>query len=177
MLVAKILFNSVISTRGTRFMTMDVSKFYLMTPLKRPEYIQVKLSDLPQEIIDEYKLHNLANHKGMLFIKVTKGVYGLPQAGLLASELLKKRLNQHGYTQSKMVPGLWKHKTRPIQFTLIVDDFGVKYRGKEHADHLKHVLEEQFKVTADWTGTRYAGIHLHWDYCNSTAHLCLPGYV
>ena len=56
MLVAKILFNSVILTKGARFMTIDIAKFYLMTPLARPEYIRVKLSDLPHKIINEYKL-------------------------------------------------------------------------------------------------------------------------
>ena len=34
MLVAKLLFNSVVSTPGAKFMTMDISSFYLMTPLK-----------------------------------------------------------------------------------------------------------------------------------------------
>ena len=34
MLVAKILFNSVVSTRSAKFMTMDISNFYLTTPLK-----------------------------------------------------------------------------------------------------------------------------------------------
>ena len=62
-------------------------------------------------------------------------MYGLPQSGLLANELLEKGLNKHGYHQSKLVPGLWKHDTRPIRFTLVVDDFGVKYEGKEHALH------------------------------------------
>ena len=52
-------------------------------------------------------------------------MYGLPQAGLLANELLEKRLNKYGYYQSKLVPGLWTHEWRPIQFTLVVDDFGV----------------------------------------------------
>ena len=33
MLVAKIIFNSVVSTKGAKFMTMDISNFYLMTPL------------------------------------------------------------------------------------------------------------------------------------------------
>jgi hypothetical protein len=42
MLAAKLLFNSVISTPGARFMTMDISIFYLMTPLLRPEYIRIK---------------------------------------------------------------------------------------------------------------------------------------
>ncbi len=53
MLVAKMLFNSVISTRGARFMTMDISNFCLMTPLHRPEFIRMKLSNIPDEIIDE----------------------------------------------------------------------------------------------------------------------------
>ncbi|KAL7476326.1 hypothetical protein ACHAW6_002196 [Cyclotella cf. meneghiniana] len=53
------------------------------------------------------------------------------------------------------VPGLWKHKTQTILFTLIVDDFGVKHVSKEHVKHLKHVLEEHYKATAYWTGTSY----------------------
>ena len=36
MLVAKILFNSVIYTKNARFMTIDIANFYLMTPLSRP---------------------------------------------------------------------------------------------------------------------------------------------
>ena len=177
MLVAKILFNSVISTPGAKFMTMDISNFYLMTPLKRPEYIKVKISDLPQEIIDEYQLKEKVNAKGFVFIEVTKGMYGLPQAGLLANELLEQRLNKHGYFQSKLVPGLWTHKTRPIQFTLVVDDFGVKYVGKEHAIHLQKVLEQHYKVTTDWNGGRYVGIHLLWDYQKRQVHLYMPEYV
>jgi hypothetical protein len=54
MLVAKLLFNSVVSTAGAKFMTMDISNFYLMTPLKRPEYIRMKMADIPEEIINEY---------------------------------------------------------------------------------------------------------------------------
>ena len=59
MLVAKLLFNSIISTPKARFMTMDISNFYLMTPLKRKEYIRMKMSDIPEEIIIEYKLQDL----------------------------------------------------------------------------------------------------------------------
>ena len=177
MLVAKILFNSVVSTPGARFMTMDISNFYLMTPLKRPEYIRLKLSDLPKEIIKEYKLDDYKNENDFVFFEVTKGMYGLPQSGLIANELLEKRLNKKGYFQSKLVPGLWKHKTRPIQFTLTVDDFRVKYIGREHAIHLKETLEEHYKVTTDWTGNRYIGIHLQWDYKKGQVHLYMPGYV
>jgi polysaccharide deacetylase 2 family uncharacterized protein YibQ len=64
-------------------------------------------------------------------------------------------LNKHGYQQSKLVPGLWKHDKRPIQFTLVVDDFGVKYTRQEDVEHLKSVIEQDYTVTADWTGNQY----------------------
>ena len=158
-------------------MTIDISNFYLMTPLPRPEYIRMKLSDIPQEIIDEYKLQSIAAPDGTLYIVATKGMYGLPQAGLLANELLEKRLNKNGYYQSKLVPGLWKHEWRPIQFTFVVDDFWVKYVGQEHANHLKATLEQNYKATNDWTGNRYIGINLDWDYKRKQVHLSMPRYV
>ena len=126
MFVAKMLFNSVISTKGTKFMTMDISNFYLMTPLKRPEYIKMKLADIPDEVIQEYKLKDVVSSDGSIYISAIRGMYGLPQAGLLANQIFEKRLNEHGYHQSKLVPGLWKHKWRPIQFMIFVDDFGFK---------------------------------------------------
>eukprot|EP00804_Cyclotella_cryptica_P030764 CCRYP_009164-RA/>CCRYP_009164-RA protein AED:0.15 eAED:0.16 QI:0/0/0/1/1/1/4/0/1045 len=176
MLAAKILFNSVISTAKARFMTMDISNFYLNTPLKRPEYIRMKLSDIPEEIITEYKLRDLVEPGDCVYIIIVLGMYGLPHAGLIANELLEKRLNQHGYHQSKLVPGLWSHKWRPIWFTLVVGDFGVKYVGKEHALHLKSVLESYYPLSTDWTGNRYIGIRLDWDYNNRKVHLSMPGY-
>ena len=48
LLTVKILLNSVISTEGARFMILDISSFYLMTPLKRKEYVKMKLSDFPE---------------------------------------------------------------------------------------------------------------------------------
>jgi hypothetical protein len=114
MLVAKMLFNSVIFTKGARFMTMDISNFYLMKPLHRAKFIQIKLSDIPNEVIIKYKLSNKATKNGSIYIRAKCGMYGLPQAGLLANKLLKKGLNKHRYQQSKLVPGLWKHDTRPI---------------------------------------------------------------
>ena len=102
----------------------------------------------------------------MVYLEVTKGMYGLSQAGLLANKLLKKQLNKHGYFQSKLVPGLWRHKTRPIMFMLIVDNFGVKYIGQDHAEHLMSVIIQHYKCKADWTGEQYIGIHLAWDYDN-----------
>ena len=96
-LVAKLLFNSVISTRNSNFMTMDISNFYLVTPLKRPEYIRISIKDIPDKIINEYKLGYKADKNGSVYIEANRGMYRLPQAGLLANELLEKRLNKRGY--------------------------------------------------------------------------------
>ena len=73
--------------------------------------------------------------------------------------------------------GLWKHKWRPVQFTLVVDDFGVKCVGQEHALNLKQTLEENYTVTAELDGKRYIGITLDWDYTRRKVHLSMPGYV
>jgi len=174
MITAKILFNSVISTPCPRFMTLDISIFYLMAPLKHPKYLRVKLRDIPEEIIHEYNLKSLAKPDGSVYILVQLGMYGLPQAGLLANKLLEKRLNAYGYFQSKLVPGLWCHKQRPIQFSLVVGDFGIKYTGHKHVNHLLTVLKEHCTITTNWTGMRYIGITLDWDYTKWQVHLSMP---
>ncbi len=97
MLVAKMLFNSVIPMKGAQFMTMDISNFYLMTPLHCAEFIQIKLSDIPDEVVDKYKLREKATKNGSIYIRAKHGMCGLPQVGLLTNELLKKHLNKHGY--------------------------------------------------------------------------------
>ncbi len=97
---------------------------------------------------------------GSIYIRSKRGMYGFPQAELLANKLLEKCLNKHEYRRSKLAPGLWKHNTRPIQFTLVVNNFGMKYVSKEHAHHLKNALEEHYKLTCDWTGNQYIGITL-----------------
>ena len=61
-----------------------------------------QLSDIPQEIINEY---NKVTLDGWIFIKVVQSMYGYPQAGSLGHDLLEVRLNQEGYFQSKIVPG------------------------------------------------------------------------
>ena len=104
-------------------------------------------------------------------------MYGLPQAGIIANELLEKRLNNKGYFQSKLVPGLWTHHTRPISFTLVVDDFGVKYTREMDVHHLMSALKKNYEITDDWKGAKYIGITLDWDYARRQVHLSMPGYV
>ena len=172
----KLLFNSIISTPGAKFMSIDIKDFYLNTPLPRKEYIRMKLDTFPEDVIAQYNLKQLA-HNGHVYAECNRGIYGLPHAGILAQRLLEERLEQHGYKQSKITPGFWRHETRPIAFTLVVDDFGVRYVGKEHADHLLSVIQQHYKCTADWSGNRYLGMTLEWDYDKREVHLSMPGYV
>jgi hypothetical protein len=114
---------------------------------------------------------------GHVYIEVQKGMYGLPQAGIIANQLLAHRLAIHGSHQNKFTPGLWRHVTRPIQFTLIVGDFGVQYVRKEHAQHLIDALETDYTVSKDWTGGLYCCITLKWEYEDKHADLSMPRYI
>ena len=71
-------------------------------------------------------------------------MYRLPQAGLLANVKLTKHLVKYGYHPTKYTPGLWTHESKPIAFTLTVDDFLIKYSSKADADHLLSALKDQY---------------------------------
>jgi hypothetical protein len=120
MTLFKILINSILSTPNAKCIMMDIKDFYLRTPMKRPEYMRLKTTDIPEKIIEQYKLKSSATPDGYVYCEITQGMYGLPQAGVIAQELLVKPLAEYGYHQIKIINGLWKHKTRPICFCLVL---------------------------------------------------------
>jgi hypothetical protein len=144
----KILINSTLLTKDAAMMMMDIKNYYIGTPLPRFEYMKMLLSRFPEEIIHKYNLNALAID-GWVYIEIRKGMYGLKQAGLLANQLLKTRLAPFGYYPARYNPGLWLHKTRPISFTLVVDNFAVKYVGKQHAEHLRNALLRTYELTTE----------------------------
>jgi hypothetical protein len=73
--------------------------------------MRLKLSDLPHNFVDMNNPTKIAEDNGNVYIKIQKGMYGLPQAGILAQQLLEQQLNEHKYQQSQITPGLWKHTT------------------------------------------------------------------
>jgi hypothetical protein len=157
------LFNNTISTPGAIFLVININNFYLNTPLERYKYMVVLIASLPQELINKYGLDELAVD-GKIYIEIQKGMYGLPRAGILANKLLQHRLAQDGYRPTNHTHGLWTQNTRPITFSLVVDDFGIKYVGKEHAEHLKASIAKHYQISHDWTGSTYCGVKLDWDY-------------
>ena len=69
-------------------------------------------SQIPQEIIDEYYLHDLVDKDGWVYLKTVKIIYGLKQAGIIANMELTKHLDKFGYYPVQHTPGLWRHKMR-----------------------------------------------------------------
>ena len=87
---SKTMWNSVINTPGERFMTGDARNFYLATPLEKFQYMRIPIELIPQEFIDLYQLQDKVKH-GFVYFEITRGMYGLPEAGVLANKLLKTR--------------------------------------------------------------------------------------
>jgi hypothetical protein len=117
--------------------------------MDRYEYFRMKLELFPEDIIEEYGLRDKVDSDGNVFCEVRRGMYGLPQAGIIAQDLLTKRLHKAGYSQSRVTPGYWRHNWRPISFSLVVDDFGVKYINKEDVKHLISVLKQDYEIDTD----------------------------
>ncbi|KAL7532915.1 hypothetical protein ACHAXR_004936 [Thalassiosira sp. AJA248-18] len=67
MLTVKLLLNSIVSTPGAKFFNMDIKNFYLMTPLKRREYVRLNMSDMPDNVIEHYQLKDKATPDGSIF--------------------------------------------------------------------------------------------------------------
>ena len=130
--------------------------------MPRFKYMRLKLIDLPNDFVQQYNLASKVTKDGYVYVEIRRGLYGLPQAGLLAQQLLEKPLNSKGYQQSKLTPGFWTHKWRHISFSVCVDDFGMKYNRKQNADHLIAVPKEHYTISQYCKGKRYLGLDLDW---------------
>ena len=172
----KLHINSTISTPGARYACLDIKNMYLNSLMDEPEFMFIDVRYVPKAFMDEYNLHDKV-HNGKLYVQINKGMYGLPQAGKLAHDQLKTHLAKYGYTPCPLTPGLWKHATRPISFTLVVDDFGVKYVGQEHLTHLINALKDAYEVTVDMQGSYMLGMTLSWDYANKHVDISMPNYI
>jgi Reverse transcriptase (RNA-dependent DNA polymerase) len=173
----KVLLNSVISTKGARYMTLDVKDFYLSITMKWEDrvYSQFPEKLVPERIKVRHKLRK--REDGWVYLCVTKGMYGLKQAGRLANKQLTELLEEHGYAPCAVTLGLWKHETRAIMFMLVVDDLGVKYEREEDLFHLISVLKMKYKISEDRSGSKYCGMKIDWDYQAGTVDISKPGYI
>ena len=104
-------------------------------------------------------------------------MYVLPQAGILAQQLLENRLNDQGYFQNTLVPGLWKHNWRPVQCTLVVNKFR------------RQICWQRTRTTPSqrnqWALRHQGSLgrrQIHWyqarlGFCQTKIHVSMPGYI
>ena len=97
---------------------------------------------------------------GWIYIEIQKGMYGLPQAGLLVNIKLTKHLEKYSYHLTKLTPGLWKHEDKSVYLTFTSDDFFAKYIDKKDTEHLLNALNDQYVILEDWEATLYCGVKL-----------------
>ncbi len=116
--MAKLLWNSVLSTLEAKNMCLDIKKNYLSAPLDCFEYMRIPYALFPPWIVEQYALQNKVLD-GHIYMEMRRAVWGLPQAGILANKLLKKRLAPHGYFKCTHTPGLWRHATTPSHSCLL----------------------------------------------------------
>jgi hypothetical protein len=123
-------------------MCLDIKKKYLTADL------------FPMWIVDQYNLKKHSKN-GWVYLEMRRAVGGLPQAGILANKHLRRKLAPFRYYKCVNIPSLWYHKLRPITFTLVVDNFGVKYVSQDDIDHLIVSIKATYTLTKDWTGDLY----------------------
>ena len=90
MLLFKIILNSAVSIMDTNIMVFDVSDCYLNTPMKRYTYVKLLLTDIPDKVTKEYRLHKTRKVSAncFVYVKVQKGMYSLSRVNILAQKLL-----------------------------------------------------------------------------------------
>ena len=76
----------------------------------------------------------------------------------------------------KHTPGLWFHKKRRISFTLVVDDFQIKYIDKKDVKRLLAAVKERYSVKVDWTMSKYVEMNLEYNYNKEQVILSMKRY-
>ena len=157
-------------------MTEDIKGFYYGTPLQQYEYVCMALADIPDKIFQQYNIRDLATN-GWVYIEMCKGMPGLKQAGKITNNWLITHLSKYSYSIYARTLALWRHTTRPVTFTLFVDDFVIKYKVQQHVEHLLDALQDMYMIMVDWKGTLCLGLTIQWNYTNGQVTISMPGYI
>jgi hypothetical protein len=107
-------------------------------------------------------LNSVISHKGAQF---------------LTNDLLHGCLEKEGHYNAVTTPGLWKHIWQPIQFCLIVDDFGIGYVAIKHFNHLLLILQRYHQVQTNMAGNKIVGLNVRWDFPTKRVHMNMRSYV
>ena len=129
------------------------------------------------KIIAAYNLQTLQDEKGWCYIKISKGMYGIKQAGIIFNQDLQQHMYAYSYRPVQCTPGLWKHDNKETIFSLVVDDFLVQYFSEMDAEPFPCALRQKYTITVDSKAKKYIGVNLKWDYSKHTVELSMSEYV
>ena len=91
---------------------------------------------------------------------------------------LVTHLEKHDYIQCPNTPCLFKHKSNGVSFSLIIDDFLIKYHKQEGTDHLLAALREKYVITTDTAKTmKYVSITIKYNKVKHIITLSMPDYI
>ena len=110
--------------------------------MERYKYMKIPLRWFPQDIIDQYKIMDLVEKDGFVYVEICKGMYGLQQASQIAFDRPVKLLKPHGYYPLQSKPEIFCHEMPPTKFAFCVDNFGIKYTNPSHAHHIVDALKK-----------------------------------
>ena len=89
---------------------------------------------------------------------------GIPQAGILANKQLKYIMSQQDYYEVPQKPELWKINSWNTRLTIVLHNFGIKYKIMDNDNHIIQALQKYYQVEVYWTGGLYCGVKLEWNY-------------
>ena len=133
-----------------------------MAAIEEYEYLRIHISLIPADFIKQYKLNELKDKDGYVYTEVHGSIYEFLQIGMVAHKDLKNRLTSHRYAPVTFTLDLWTHKLNGILFTLVVDDFSIKYTSLSSLYHLLNILKIFYSITTNMKGDLCIGVTLQW---------------
>ena len=92
--------------------------------------MKLPINMFPQEIVQHYNLKDLVAAYKYVYMEIRKGMPGIKQAGRQSSNCLTKNMARNGYAPVPHTLSLWRHHISDLVFSLVVDNFRIKYTQK-----------------------------------------------
>ena len=141
------------------------------------QYMRIHHKDIPNKVVVEYSLLPISDASGYVYIEISKGMYGLKEAGIITYKRLVRNLQPHRYAHVAHTPGLWTQSTLPTTFTIDEDDFGIKLFAADDATHLLDALWKNYSITVNPYGSKYCGLTIYWNYLENYVDIYMPNSV
>ena len=69
---------------------------------------------------------------------------------------------------------MWKHTSHYVIFTLVMDNFRVKYTNSQYVEHLRNAQQILYLMTSDWKKSKKLRLALKLYYINRTVDFYIP---